>query len=215
VLYAGALLEADDVIETLIERYHRGNTLEVVSSDRRLVKAAKRRGGRTIASDRFLGWLVEDEARPGRRRAGHGLRRQVPLDVYSVRAWCREFGVAEPEPERSSDGVAGGSVPKRPKPAKKRKKPDKGPGSVFGESLGVSLPGGGSAEESTDRDGDSGATGSAPATHDGPPAGRAEEAVPPVESFDPVLLEALEEWRDRLRLDDLDMRRWTPDADPL
>ncbi|MBZ0171833.1 MAG: NYN domain-containing protein, partial [Phycisphaerales bacterium] len=92
ILYAGSHLEADDVIEQLIERYHRGNSLDVVSTDRRLRRAASRRGARSITSERFLTHLVEDEQTPAPQR-GHLLRAQVPLDAYSVGQWIREFGL--------------------------------------------------------------------------------------------------------------------------
>jgi hypothetical protein len=36
-----------------------------------------------------------------------------------------------------------------------------------------------------------------------------------LDNLDPLLLEALQEWRDRLTIDDLDMQRWIPDATPL
>jgi len=52
----------------------------------------------------------------------------------------------------------------------------------------------------------------------GPPPGRVPEAspapaVPP--PLDPVLRAALEEWRDRLTVDDLDMQRWVDGVTPL
>ncbi len=216
VLYSGHEAEADDLIETLIEKYHRGNPLDVVSTDRRLRKAARRVGAGSIRSEDFLARLAEDEARP-KLLSGNALRKQVPLDAYSVRAWCREFGVPEAEPETTETPVAPADSPTRAAPPAKpvRTKPPRrraGPAASLGHSLGITLPDPPAARpvaepvpvpdpipESPPK--------SAPAS--------AEPAPASLDEIDPLVLRALEEWRGRLDLDDLDMRRWMPDADPL
>ena len=216
VLYSGHEAEADDLIETLIEKYHRGNPLDVVSTDRRLRKAARRVGAGSIRSEDFLARLAEDEARP-KLLSGNALRKQVPLDAYSVRAWCREFGVPEAEPETTETPVAPVDSPAREAPPAKpvRTKPPRrraGPAASLGHSLGITLPNPPGTRpvaepvpisdpipESPPK--------SAPISNEPAPAS--------LDEIDPLVLRALEEWRGRLDLDDLDMRRWMPDADPL
>jgi predicted RNA-binding protein with PIN domain len=90
VLYSGAGREADDLIEDLIDRFHRSNPLIVVSSDARLRKAARRRRCERIGSETFLKHLANDAGRPTAARDPHVLRAQVPLDAYSVDTWLRE-----------------------------------------------------------------------------------------------------------------------------
>lgn len=208
ILYAGSHLEADDVIETLIERYHRGNSLDVVSTDNRIRKAARRRGARSISSDRFLAQLVHDESTPPARR-GNILREQVPLDPYSVERWCREFGVPPPDPRGgiSQRNPASDDQAERPEPTRSSEKPGASgsirsrltPPATIGEPLRVELP---------------------PESPSSPPpvggsrvAESSPESAPPESvEIDPLVLAALEEWRDRLTLDDLDMQKWLPDA---
>lgn len=206
ILYAGSHIEADDVIETLIERYHRGNSLDVVSSDKRIRKAARRRGARSIASEKFLAQLVHDESAPPARR-GSILREQVPLDPYSVERWCREFGVPPPEARSgiSSRSLADetqatrpGQKPPGPKPSRSRSRHP--PPASIGEPLRVELPVAPPPDTPSPED--------APSTAEPPAdAGNAERV-----EVDPLVLAALEEWRDRLTLDDLDMQKWLPDT---
>lgn len=197
VLYSGHTAEADDLIETLLEKYHRGNPLEMVSSDRRLRKAARRVGAGVIRSDDFLARLTEDEAKP-KSLHGNALRRQVPLDAYSVRAWCREFGVPEsPVPAATGTAIPAPRQAKPKKPRRQRPPTEREP--ALGQPLDVRLP---VSEPSPDR-----ADAPAASSRTDDPAG--------LDEIDPLVLRALEEWRDRLDLDDLDMRRWMPDADPL
>lgn len=188
ILFSGAGREADDLIERLIERFHRGNALEVVSSDRRLRRAARRFRAGWISSEAFLGALAEDERRPIPKR-GNVLRGQVPLDRYSVRQWLEEFGLPT-----DAGGAAG--LPARDEGSRAASPARTAPATGLGEALRVSLP----PPLPT-------ATAPASGTEGDGPAG--------IEGVDPLLLAALEEWRDRLRLDDLDMQRWLPDASPI
>lgn len=212
ILYAGSHLEADDVIERLIERYHRGNSLDVVSTDRRLRRAASRRGANSITSERFLGHLVADESTPPPDR-GHHLRAQVPLDAFSVNQWIREFGLASAAPATDRPAMSDRSQAPapRPLPAARPKRmakahPRSSPPSI-GEKMRIDWP-----TETAEH--------ASPETTPLPGAPADKAASTPAEDpggtdLDPLLLAALEEWRDRLTLDDLDMQRWTPDADPF
>jgi predicted RNA-binding protein with PIN domain len=75
VLFSGTEREADDLIEVLITRFGRGRTLEVVSSDRRLHRAARRGKAGVISAEAFLRHLAEDHRRVvPRDRTGGGRR---------------------------------------------------------------------------------------------------------------------------------------------
>lgn len=210
VVFAGRHQEADDVIEAMIERFTHGRSLVVVSSDRRLRRAARRYGAVSLASAAFLAELVEDWGRgPAARRGGpsaRALRVGPPLDPYSVDAWMREFGVEPPTAApRDATGSEADDRTDRDRKRKGRREPAP---PAFGDRLQVPFiepplvapPGG---QESSDT------AGSVPVPDEPERPGGLR-----VEDLDPVLRAALEEWRDRLSLDDLDMRRWLPDVDP-
>ncbi len=225
VLYAGQGREADDVIEELIDRYHRGNPLTVVSTDARLKRAARRRRARSIDSATFLRHLVEDTAAP-RLRQAHALREQVPLDPYSVRAWMREFALHEPPPAPANPPAPTDAAPPDPesindprsprKPPKKRhNRADAASGSTLGSRLRIDFEAPG-APDPSEPEADPERIATEPSRDVEPPsAGQRESDPPPLGAIDPLLLQALEEWRDRLTLDDLDMQQWIPDATPL
>lgn len=96
VLFSGYHAEADDLIETLIERYVHGGGLSVVSSDKRLRRAAKKRGAEIIPSDRLLRHLEHDADRPEDRGGLPVFVHEIPLDRWSVAHWMEEFGI-EPD----------------------------------------------------------------------------------------------------------------------
>ncbi|MDP7030652.1 MAG: NYN domain-containing protein, partial [Phycisphaerales bacterium] len=62
VLWSGHLREADDIMEGLIARSTTPRRLVVVSSDRRLRKAARRRRCRWLSSEDFLRTILDDLA---------------------------------------------------------------------------------------------------------------------------------------------------------
>ena len=96
IRYAGAGRDADSLIERLLDRDSAPRRVTVVSSDRRLQKAAKRRKARWMPSEAFLERLAHDARRgavkPDPYRA---FERAVPLDAGSVSDWIRAFGVPE------------------------------------------------------------------------------------------------------------------------
>lgn len=204
ILFSGAGREADDLIEHLIERYHRGNALDVVSSDRRLRRAARRRRAGSITSEAFLAALVDDERKPIEKR-GNALRGQVPLDRFSVEQWMGEFGVPF---------VAGKNEGPTPLPAARPDPPPPvrpGPRALLGEALRIPMPANPPATPPSGPPEPAAESPAAPAVHPEP----AGDPAVLIQGVDPLLLGALEEWRDRLRVDDLDMQRWAPDASPL
>jgi len=96
VVYSGAGREADDVIEMLIAQDTAPRRLLVVSADRRIIRAARRRRARTLASAEFLAQLARDNqaARPSPKPLP-GYAQQVPLNRYALAYWLRLFGYTD------------------------------------------------------------------------------------------------------------------------
>ena len=91
LVYAGAHQEADDVIELLIARDTAPRRLLVVSTDRRLAQAARRRRAHSITSEAFLRHLAADSDKP-KAKPLPGYATQVPLNEYAVGYWMSLFG---------------------------------------------------------------------------------------------------------------------------
>jgi len=180
VWYAGEGREADAVIEEILRTDSAARRMLVVSSDRRIRRAASRARAGTIDSETFLRHLVHDEALPHRGGLPE-FATAIPLDGYSVAYWIREFGVGE---DWLKIGAAGDE-----------KASAIGPGPIAG-SAGRERAAQISALQDAAR------RGAAPGDS---AAGRA--AVPGQATPDWVA-EALRLWGDRLRLDDLDMHKW-------
>ena len=231
ILYSGVNREADDLIEDLIDRYHRGNPLIVVSSDARLRRAARRRRCDRIASGVFLAHLVEDSVQPTAPRDPAVLRAQVPLDAYSVDRWLDEFGLPPADRSAPTTRVAPATpttpatlrAARRPKKQPSRPRQKGGQESTLGEPLRLDLPTP-IPEPSSDHvpESDSAPTSRPPREPHTPPRrpvepspGTTETEADQLSGLDPLLVRALEEWRDRLTIDDLDMQKWIPDATPL
>ena len=100
-LYAGAGRDADSLIERLLQKEHGRRSLTVVSSDRRLRRAAGRAKARWLSSSVFVGHLVKDAAAPRRLPARPDFARRTPLDSHAVGVWAEHLGVA------SDDALAG------------------------------------------------------------------------------------------------------------
>lgn len=94
--YAGAGREADEVIERALATSSAARRMLVVSSDRRLRRAAGRSGASWIDSADFLAQLVHDVTASGKRggaRPGRpAFAEAVPLDGASVAWWLDRFG---------------------------------------------------------------------------------------------------------------------------
>ncbi|MEO1009303.1 MAG: NYN domain-containing protein [Planctomycetota bacterium] len=201
VVYSGSQREADDVIELLIDRDTAPRRLTVVSNDRRLVRAARKRRARSLASDSFLRHLVRDSERRGPAPIP-GFAQEVPLRQYAVDYWMTLFGYAPiaDDGERATDGSGVADISLAALRGAPRPKPKS---SVAGERLRIPRP--------------------APRSPEASPEPQLDEPAP-----DPSVSSTQEqdepsvpdELRDIVRdsgLDidpaDLDMQRWMPKRD--
>lgn len=96
VWYAGAGKDADGLIERILRTDSAARRYLVVSTDRRVRRAASRAGAASIDSATFLKHLADDEE-TGRASPTPlpEFATAIPLDGYAVRHWIREFGVGE------------------------------------------------------------------------------------------------------------------------
>ncbi len=173
VVYAGAGRDADTLIEGMIGRDSAPRSLRVVSSDRRIQRAARRRRAGWMSSEDFLQGLNRDAHRNGIRTAPAAPGPSVPLPDAAVARWLERFGVGSDHPLRRLQATAGRDEP---------------------------LSGAGGSGPGRNAEGDAG--------RPRRPGGESADA-------DPVLRQAVEEWRDRLHPDDLDMRRWIAGVEPI
>ena len=104
LVHAGRGRDADGLIERLISEHTAPRRLLVVSDDRRLRTAARRRRAGWLGSAAFLGHLAEDATSS---RGAPGPEKPGPLDPEETDAWLREFGFGtedaedwRPEPSR-------------------------------------------------------------------------------------------------------------------
>lgn len=97
IIFSGQGRQADDEIEAIIAREPRTKGLLVISSDRRIRRAAAAKGFEERDSPSFLRQLADDWARGERSaksdRGISSVRDQVPLDAASVAHWARHLGV--------------------------------------------------------------------------------------------------------------------------
>ena len=93
IVYAGPGRDADSAIERLIERDSAPKRLLVVSSDRRILKAARKRRCAAMPSEAFLAHLAQDHARPGRSAAYPAFALDVPLDPLEIKRWRDEMNL--------------------------------------------------------------------------------------------------------------------------
>ncbi len=92
VVYTGAGREADDEIESLLSKSTHPARLVVVSSDRRVIKAARLRRATSLKSDGFLRQLAEDAARHKAEPLPKWVH-EIPLDRLAVDQWLGVFGL--------------------------------------------------------------------------------------------------------------------------
>ncbi|MCC7390062.1 MAG: NYN domain-containing protein [Phycisphaerales bacterium] len=188
VVFSGARRTADDEIEARLRKAG-GHGVTVVSDDRRLRRAAGRAGAKPLASGLFLLHLLQDHHRP-RPKPLPSFARDIPLDRYSVAHWMRQFGLSPNSllDRRAGRAEAPAPSPPPPPPAPKPQPPSPG------ATRPVAPP---------------------PPRRPASPPNPAERALPN-ESLadDPVIREALEAWKGRLTLDDLDMARWLGEHPP-
>lgn len=99
IVFSGPGEEADDVIERLLAHHSGSASLLLVSSDRRLHRAAKRAGGRYLESAAFLADLAADVSAP-RLPERPEFARRTPLSRGETAHWMRVFGLGEPDFDR-------------------------------------------------------------------------------------------------------------------
>jgi len=223
IVFSGRGHEADDVIEDILAR-SKGIEITVVSSDRRLIRAAGRAGASQIGNGSFLK-LIDADLAEVERSAMPAFAVDVPLDKYAIAHWMHEFGFdpngllhpptqdAAPKPELIPDEPAaskqGGAAPKpKPKPKAKKTKPPKGAG--FGSRLGVQLPEAGPKPASEPVPVPEAVVPGSTEPRPGPMSEQESH-----EPLDPLLRDAFQEWFGSLHLDDLDMRKWVDGVEPL
>lgn len=121
-IYSGKI-EADEVLERLIADSSAPARLLVISSDRRVRRAAKKRGSRDLGSEDFLRMLLEDRDRS--RQTTSQTIRPANLRPGEVESWKTEFQIAEtgldlpdePLPEKLIESLEAMSPPEK-KPVK-------------------------------------------------------------------------------------------------
>jgi len=106
VSFAGPGKEADAVIEDLILECSAPRRLVVVSTDRRLRKAAQRRGCTSIRSEAFAAAMLKRKLDPRVRVIREPVEKRRGLsDEQELRDWLTILGVDEPDPELPSDDL--------------------------------------------------------------------------------------------------------------
>ena len=92
VTYSGRGISADAVLCGILETDSAARRLVVVSSDRALMRAAKRRRARPIRSEEFWVRLRRDLARPARQRI-EPEEKEAGLSPQATEQWLDEFGL--------------------------------------------------------------------------------------------------------------------------
>lgn len=95
-VYAGPGADADSLIEQILDESSAPRRILVVSSDRRVRRAAKRRRAMSVTAEMFLTQILADRDKP-RPKPFPEFTRQIPLDRYSVAHWMETFGYGQPE----------------------------------------------------------------------------------------------------------------------
>jgi predicted RNA-binding protein with PIN domain len=93
VSYSGAGVSADAVMSEMIETDSAARRLIVVSSDRAIIRVAKRRRARPLRSEDFWKLLKRDLARPARRRV-EPEEKEAGLGPGASQQWLDEFGLS-------------------------------------------------------------------------------------------------------------------------
>ena len=101
--YSGAGVSADEVLARSVATDSAARRLLVVSSDREIVRVARRRRAKTMRSDAFWAMLQRDLGRPTPKPLEPPEKRQGLLPADTER-WLRELGLEESGPDAGADG---------------------------------------------------------------------------------------------------------------
>lgn len=120
LIFSGPGQEADDVIERLLAHHSGSASLLLVSSDRRLQRAARRAGGRYREASAFLGDLAADAALPRTTLGKPEFARRTPLSKGELAIWMQEFGLGPPALDTPPPEPESKPAPPSPPPKLKR-----------------------------------------------------------------------------------------------
>jgi len=146
IVYAGPGRDADSAIERLVERDTAPRRLLVVSSDRRILVAARKRRCGALPSDVFLRHLAQDHACGPRSSTVYPeFALDVPLDPVETKRWRDRLGVSDLHVPASPDPLAGHDErrpgpprrdePERPLAADEPAAPAEPPDPIIAEAL--------------------------------------------------------------------------------
>lgn len=102
LVYSGQGRSADDVIREMIQAETAPRRLTVVSNDREIQKAARRRRCRVLASDRLISTLASQARKRSSAATSEELpgKKVSPLTDSETRHWLNQFGVEPDEDDR-------------------------------------------------------------------------------------------------------------------
>lgn len=192
IVFAADSGDADSWIEDRLARDSAPRRILVVSSDRRVRRAADKAGAAVLSSATFLAQLAIDLERK-KPKSRPRFAKDLPLDALSVAYWAGQFGLSREEMMRldaESRAITPGGEPaesgnERGQSGKSKKEKQTGHVGLTDEPQAPPSLGAGLSRPEFDA-----------------------RAL----AEDPVIRSALEHWSGRLSLDDLDMRRWLDSA---
>ncbi|MFG0294660.1 MAG: NYN domain-containing protein [Maioricimonas sp. JB045] len=188
IRFAGKEAEADDLIEALIEYHSAPKRLIVVSGDRRLQRAARRRRAIAIDSERFHAELMlrAEDIDQGPRQPDP--KRDAAISDSEMAAWLATFEDVHPDEiqrevdrERPRTKPTPSTPPAAPRPAGSSSTSAKSSGKPSGPKPGSPGPGRSPQKRS------------APARRNGRPGEDREKAVP-----DPPAGDEIDFWEQRI-----------------
>ena len=113
-VYAGPNRDADSLIERLIARDSAPRKLLVVSSDRRILTAARKRRASATLSEAFLAHLAHDHQHPRAGAVYPEFALDVPLDPVETKRWKKRLGVEDLHVPASPDPLRNKRSPETP-----------------------------------------------------------------------------------------------------
>ena len=103
LLYSGRRQSADDVIIDLIDACSSPRRLVVVSNDRVIQRACRRRRGQSWSCEKFIGELARLAASGGASSGGTPPQKQRSLSADEVEQWLETFGIDADEAKRADE----------------------------------------------------------------------------------------------------------------